>query len=80
MLCGRAEHEIQTRIDFALTITHLFGALDELKSAAMTIPTFKVGTERMSKMIDIKNDLRELLDEFNERYRELYVYTVEGVA
>ena len=66
------EHKVQQRVDFALMLTHLYGALGELKCSAFTIPTSLTGVDAMSDLTDIKNALGRLTEKMHARYKELY--------
>ena len=66
------EMKVEQRVDFALMLTHLYGALGELKCSAFTIPTSLTGVDAMSDLTDIKNALGRLTEKMHARYKELY--------
>lgn len=66
------EYKIQQRVDFALILTHLYGALSELKYSAFTIPTSLTGVDTACELTDIKNNLGKLTEKMHAKYKELY--------
>lgn len=66
------ERKVEQRVDFALMLTHLYGALNELKCSAFTIPTTIVGVDTACDLTDIKNALYEFTEKMHTKYKELY--------
>ena len=73
----KSEQEIQQRVDFALMLTHLYGAIGELKCSAFTIPESLTGKDAVSELKNINNALGRLTEKMHARYKELYQETEE---
>lgn len=71
------EMKVEQRVDFALMLTHLYGALGELKCSAFAMPTAITGTEVACDLTDIKKALGELTEKMHTKYKELYYHEGE---
>lgn len=65
------EHKIEQRVNFVLTITHLYGAISELKSAAMAIPVARTG-DAYDDLKDIYHNLTVVATSLHDLYNRTY--------
>lgn len=65
------EHRIQQRVDFALMLTHLYGAISEMKSAAMAIPVARTGSA-YDDLKEIYHNLTVITTDLHDLYNRTY--------